>query len=206
MALERMSTHFTSDTHFGHGNIIKYCNRPFTSAEEMDETMIRNWNARVRPDDLVFHLGDFAFGCDYQHAVHCYRRLNGIIQFVLGNHDKHLRTMNDNGILRTPLEHYLEESIEGHRIVLFHYGLRTWHHDLRGTWHLYGHSHNGLPPLGKSVDIGVDRWDFAPVSMEQLRRFMEQQQIHKAPEFANYTPRETGNGDRGSTAGDEAAH
>ena len=53
---------FTSDTHFGHTNIIKYCKRPFNSLEEHDETLIKNWNNKVGENDIIFHLGDFAFG------------------------------------------------------------------------------------------------------------------------------------------------
>lgn len=184
-----MSTFFTSDTHFGHANIIKYCDRPFASVGEMDEALIANWNARVGRNDDVYHLGDFAFGCDYDHAVKCWNRLNGYKQIVLGNHDKHILHMEYEGILSPKSEHYMEIEVEKQKIVLFHYGMRTWHHSLRGVWHLYGHSHNMLPPLGKSVDVGVDGWDFAPVSMEQLRRFMESRTVDKDdPTFVGYVP------------------
>jgi calcineurin-like phosphoesterase family protein len=79
---------FTSDTHFGHTNILKYCDRPFSSTEEMDEEIIRCWNSVVKPDNIVFHLGDFAFGTIAQWET--YRnRLNGHIHLILGNHDMH---------------------------------------------------------------------------------------------------------------------
>lgn len=187
-----MRTFFTSDTHFGHANIIKYCDRPFSSVGEMDEAMIANWNRRIEPNDVVYHLGDFAFGCDLSHAIKCLKRLKGEIRFIKGNHDKHLHRLLDEGVLTGwghTLQDYAETAVEGQKLVLFHYGLRTWHHSLRGVWHLYGHSHNMLPPLGKSVDVGVDRWDFAPVSMEQLRRFMDERPVDKDdPTFVGYVP------------------
>lgn len=52
---------FTSDLHFGHKNIIRFCDRPWNSVEEMDEALINNWNSVVGDDDIVFDLGDFAF-------------------------------------------------------------------------------------------------------------------------------------------------
>lgn len=82
-----MSLWFTSDTHFGHDNIIKYCNRPFASGDDMNEAMIRNWNAVVSPDDEIWHLGDFAFrSLDFAKGV--VERLNGRIHLVRGNHDR----------------------------------------------------------------------------------------------------------------------
>ncbi len=83
-----MNHWFTADTHFGHANIIKYCNRPFGSSVEMNETMISNWNKVVQPGDIVYHLGDFCFGRKgYEFDIY-FNRLNGLIVFIKGNHDK----------------------------------------------------------------------------------------------------------------------
>ena len=77
---------FTSDTHFYHENILRYCNRPFRGIAEMNETLVRNWNEVVPPDGVVFHLGDFAFGSPSQWND-ILSRLNGQIYLILGNHD-----------------------------------------------------------------------------------------------------------------------
>lgn len=79
--------YFTSDTHFGHANIIKYCERPFKDTDHMDETIIANWNRTVSPDDTVFHLGDVALG-NIDKSLACVSRLNGYKICVLGNHDR----------------------------------------------------------------------------------------------------------------------
>lgn len=183
-----MKTLFTSDSHFGHENIIKYCNRPFKNTHEMDEAMITNWNSVVSDGDTVYHLGDFAFGSgvtiEYAHS--CYKRLNGNIEFVEGNHEELLKkVLADRGQLGR-LTKYREVKVQNQKIVLFHYGMRTWQHDLRGVWHLYGHSHAGLKPYGKSCDIGVDCWDFTPVSFEKLKLFMDNRPIGDHPEFSNF--------------------
>lgn len=177
-----MKTFFTSDTHFGHENIIRFCNRPFPSVYAMNRAMIANWNSVVSEGDEVYHLGDFAFG-NSAFWQEMRGPLNGTIHLIRGNHDEQPVQR-----LFGWVKDYAEIKVEGQKIVLFHYGLRTWHHDLRGTWHLYGHSHNGLPPYGKSVDVGVDRWHFTPVSFEQLKEFMDAREIGEAPRFPNYQP------------------
>jgi calcineurin-like phosphoesterase family protein len=181
-------TFFTSDTHFGHANIIEYCKRPFKTFGLMDAAIVNNWNTVVQHGDTVYHLGDFAFGRD---ATQPYinglaKRLNGNVHLIHGNHEKIGKQMK---WFFKSMKDYDEIEIEGQRIVLFHYGLRTWHHDLRGTWHIYGHSHGGLPPLGKSMDVGVDSWSFTPVSFEQLKAAMDKRPVGKHPEFQNYKPR-----------------
>ena len=79
-----MKTFFTADHHFGHANIIKYTNRPFTNIEEQDRILIQNWNSVVGPNDMVYYLGDFCFR-DFNKYFHA---LNGKIIFIEGNHDK----------------------------------------------------------------------------------------------------------------------
>lgn len=84
-----MKTFIISDTHFGHENIISYCNRPFETVEQMNDEMIKRWNSVVGKEDIVYHLGDFALG--NKESIKNYKnKLNGRIRLVLGNHD-HLR-------------------------------------------------------------------------------------------------------------------
>lgn len=88
-----MITWFISDLHFGHRNICRYSNRPFSSIEEMNEVLIQNWNRCVKPSDEIWHLGDFAFG-SINFTKKILESLNGRINLIYGNHDgeiiKHL--------------------------------------------------------------------------------------------------------------------
>lgn len=164
-----MSIYFTSDTHFGHFNIIKYCNRPFSTSEEMDNIMINNWNEVVQPEDEVFHLGDFSLGSNP--ASYYLDRLNGKINLIVGNHEKSaLREKNRF----YSINDLLEVSVEKQRIVLCHYAMKVWNKSHHGSWHLYGHSHGTLPddPNALSLDIGVDCWNYRPVSIYQIRERM----------------------------------
>ena len=159
-----MAVYFTADTHFGHQNIIHHCNRPFPTVEQMDEALISRWNAIVGPHDEVWHLGDFTIrnGTPAQ----AYReRLNGEIHLVYGNHDK---TTVKN--LRCWKSHqaYAEIEIEDVSIVLCHYAMRVWRKSHHGSLMLYGHSHGNLPPHGNSLDVGVDCWNFEPITLSQI--------------------------------------
>ena len=78
---------FTADTHWGHRNIIRYCQRPFADVDEMNEALITNWNSTIGKDDIVFHLGDFAMGGSAEWC-RLLERLNGRIYLILGNHLK----------------------------------------------------------------------------------------------------------------------
>ena len=79
---------FTADTHWGHRNIIRYCQRPFADVDEMNEALITNWNSTIGKDDIVFHLGDFAMGGSAEWC-RLLERLNGRIYLILGNHEDH---------------------------------------------------------------------------------------------------------------------
>jgi len=154
--------YFTADTHFSHRNIIKYCNRPFSSIEEHDEVIITNWNSVVRKNDIVYHLGDFAFGDVQKHL----RRLNGNIHLILGSHDKNTKNCKH---LFASYNQLLNTKIEGINITLSHCSMRIWHKSHYNAFSLYGHSHGMLEPWGKSFDCGVDTNNFYPYSWEQVK-------------------------------------
>jgi calcineurin-like phosphoesterase family protein len=154
---------FTSDTHFGHTNIIKYCNRPFSSIDAMDEEIIRRWNQCVDVEDRVFHLGDFCMGDPQKYL----KRLNGKILILTGSHDKNLKGIaNPDRVLNIqPLN---DEYGNSRTIVLCHYAMRSWPLSHYASWHLYGHHHGKLEPYGLSFDVGVDCWDFYPISLDEV--------------------------------------
>jgi len=164
---------FTSDTHFGHANVIKYSKRPFTDVDAMREAMIANWNAIVRPGDLVYHLGDFAF-TPADEAVRIAKRLTGQKCLVYGNHDKRLRKDQGFGAQWAWCKDMADVKVGDQRIVLCHYAMLTWNQSHRGAWQLHGHSHGSLSPDPRSlrVDVGVDCWDYQPVAFETLKSTM----------------------------------
>ena len=103
-----MSEFFTSDTHFNHTNIIRFCNRPFKDVSHMNEMIISNWNRVVGSEDIVFHLGDFCLGGSAE-WVNVLNRLNGenISYFRQPRHQESeaelheiLRTDNDADVYR----------------------------------------------------------------------------------------------------------
>lgn len=165
-----MSVFFTSDTHFSHFNIIRYSNRPFKTAEEMDEKLILNWNAKVKPGDDVYHLGDFAFG-NTESAKKIKRRLNGNIHLIKGNHEKPALGMIGEFVW---VKDVAEVKVEGQSIFLSHYAHRVWNKSHHGTYHLYGHSHGSLPddPNSLSFDCGVDCHNYAPLSFSEVKAIM----------------------------------
>lgn len=162
-------TWFISDTHFSHKNIIKYCNRPFSSIEEMDETLIANWNSRVKPNDTVFHLGDFAFSKQPERYL---ERLNGNITLIRGNHD-HDNIVNALAMYSNiEIVDYKEISIANRTIVMLHYPMYTWNKKPHGAIHLYGHVHNGnnfdLGIGNSAVNMCVEWWKYAPVNISDI--------------------------------------
>lgn len=169
---------FTSDHHFGHENIIKFCKRPFENAREMDEVMIQRWNEKVKARDSVYHLGDF--GITYKENLQrVLEQLNGKIYLIEGNHEK---AAHQNSERFEWIKPYHELKIKDpdsrngvRRIMLFHYAMRTWRGAHRGNWHLYGHSHGTLPDLADQYcfDVGVDCHNFYPISYAEVKASMQ---------------------------------
>src|SRR5262249_12944877 len=152
---------FTSDTHFGDHRVLNISRRPFRSVAEMNETLIARWNARVGPDDEIWHVGDFATA---QAGPAVWPRLNGRKNLLGGNNDPTaIQSLNWGNV-----QHYAELTVGSLRLVLCHYPFRTWNGAQRGAVNLHGHSHGRLKPLARQFDVGVDCRDFSPVSLDEL--------------------------------------
>lgn len=173
---------FTSDHHFGHSNIIKLSERPFSDITEMNETLIERWNEKVSPEDEVYYLGDFAMTKDHDLVEGILDRLNGTKYLIVGNHEG--PALNNRKKFKWVKE-YHELKVKDvdckngvQRIVLFHYAMRVWRGDFRGTWHLYGHSHGNLPDKEDQLafDIGVDCHNFYPLSYDEVKAIMSTKQ------------------------------
>lgn len=150
---------FTADTHFGHGRILKTTARGCTSLAEMAARLTHQWNACVGPDDLVFHLGDFALG-DKVAAAAALAGLQGEKHLIIGNHDRaSIQALPD----WAGVHEGLEINMNGQLAVLLHYPMREWNGFWRGAWHLYGHVHGRMAPTRQSCDVGVDAWAMTPV-------------------------------------------
>lgn len=133
---------------------------------------MQNWNDRVGPGDTVYHLGDFAMG-NKKYCASIFHRLNGKITLVQGNHDKHMpRWFKDQFV---EVHHYLEINPKDQKICLMHFPIESWNKCHRGAWHLHGHCHNNLTTgqNRKRMDVGVDAWDYSPVSLEEISEAMK---------------------------------
>jgi len=155
-----MKTFITSDLHFGHKNIMKFCPKTrghYTDTDVMREDMIRIWNDNVGPDDLTYILGDVAF-LPAAEAVKIMRRLNGRNILVEGNHD---RKMLNDPVFRSCFEEvhkYLWITYEGTQVIMFHFPILEWDQMHRGAVHFYGHVHG--KPTGleqyRARDVAYD--------------------------------------------------
>ncbi|MDX1286300.1 MAG: hypothetical protein R3182_14875, partial [Draconibacterium sp.] len=168
--INEQNVFFTSDSHFQHKNIIKYCNRPFKTLKDMDSTLVKNWNSIVGPNDYLFHLGDFCFGAKSSWA-YLLDALNGIKFLAAGNHDKNItpdKFMDVQHRFNLRIVGDSEMESDGQRITVDHYPMLSWYQSHRGSWQLFGHVHGGLSNKGldatkltpNQMDVGVDCHNF----------------------------------------------
>jgi calcineurin-like phosphoesterase family protein len=163
---------FTSDTHFWHSNknssIIDFCQRPYFSIEHMNESLIKNWNERVKEEDFVFHLGDFGFG-GRSLLKQIFNQLNGTIYLIQGNHDKNNVRINSNilssvikiGRYTVKLQHdpYTIQDYTNINFVICGHMHKSWKHEtINGIIH---------------INVGVDVWDYKVVRMDEVIDYYE---------------------------------
>ena len=166
-----MKTYVTSDLHFGHSNIKKFC--PVTRArfsdntDEMNEAMIKEWNEIVEPEDTVYILGDVAFMPATKAAV-LLKRMNGRKILIEGNHDhKALKDINFQKAF-AEVHKYLEIVHNGTKVIMSHYPFLEWNQMHRGSVHFFGHVHGN--PTGQEhfrcLDVGMDATGWIVLEME----------------------------------------
>lgn len=167
--------YYISDPHFGHENILKMCQRPFDSVEEMNEAMITAWNQRVTGNDTVFILGDLFYRCPDPEPI--LQRLKGKKRLIIGNHDSSWMDKVDLSSYFVSVDPFLEISDGVRAITLCHYPLLTWKHKLR-TFMVHGHIHNDttsdffplLVARERVLNAGVDVNGYRPVTFEELQK------------------------------------
>jgi calcineurin-like phosphoesterase family protein len=222
------TTWFTSDTHFWHKHIIDYCNRPVPGTgwmnpseriEAMNKWLIQRWNEKVKPNDEVWHLGDFFF-CGTKKALEILQQLNGRKHWIRGNHDYGLaRNKEVIALLEAPPRDYKllmanipyedeEEKPQQYTqpIVLCHFPILSWDGMAHGSWHLHGHCHGSIDnshnDSGLRMDVGVDAENnnWYPISLDEIRNRMALRTVRPVdhhssnennPRF-NRTPQKTG--------------
>jgi calcineurin-like phosphoesterase family protein len=177
----------TSDLHFGHENIIRYCDRPFADVDEMDAELVRRWNERVAPDDVVWVLGDVALG-PIHHSLGLVAQLAGDKRLVAGNHDRcwpgnrkperWVQPYRDAGFTEIVTQTELDLG-DGVVVPACHFPYRGDSHDDdrfipyrpvdHGGWLLHGHVHERWKVDDRQINVGCDVWDYAPVDAATIR-------------------------------------
>lgn len=179
-----MTIWFTADTHFGHANIISFCDRPYETVQEMNWMIAKNFNELIQPDDTLYHLGDVAMG-NLRSSLPVMQTINGHKILVPGNHD---RVFSQNTVAYR--ERFRDEYLQGFdeiadeyvvfddTFALCHFPFDGDSHDgnrfdkLRpeddGRYLLHGHVHSKWKVNGRQINVGVDVWDYKPVSLQEL--------------------------------------
>jgi len=174
-----MNIHFSADCHFDHSNIIKFCNRPFKNITHMNEEIVNRWNKRVKPDDLVYHIGDFTFK-GVSNCKTFESRLNGTIVHIKGNHDK------NNGV-----KTYITSCLMEWGGLGFYVKHKPPEENQIGTLEarimssvdlvICGHIHelwkHKIVPYNVNkrmlcINVGVDVWNFEPVSVQSILKYV----------------------------------
>lgn len=160
---KKKRTFVIGDLHLDHANIIKYCNRPFKSVYEMNNALIDNWNKTVGKFDIVYYLGDLAFGKGSRNTDYWLKKLNGKIIFIKGSHD------NSNKI-----KFYQNMVLEYHhnKFYLVHDPTdvpKSWN-----GWVIHGHHHNNkieyplVSKKNKTINVSAELLDYKPIEIEEI--------------------------------------
>jgi len=160
---------FTSDTHFDDEKTLVYRYRPFENVGEMNEVLVERWNKCVQPEDTVLHLGDFAVTDE---AIKKYApRLNGSIILILGNHDleRNIDLLHQYfSVHSDPFIMSFTYDDKPEKLYVCHYPLQRKSVEYSGMYTVTGHIHDLWKVARKMLNVGVDVWNFHPISLETV--------------------------------------
>ena len=166
----------TSDTFFGRSAIINIANRPFSSVDEMNETLIKNWNKVVKKDDTIVHLGNFAW--DPIIAKKVIRKLNGNIILIEGSDDSAMLDVYEafnNITIPTSAIIYSSDMSS----VFCHWPLMQWKGKGSGVIHFHGntvYSHKSDFGVSPRINVCTDFWNYSPIRYSAIKEFIEHEQ------------------------------
>ncbi|MCD8327054.1 MAG: metallophosphoesterase [Lachnospiraceae bacterium] len=178
MSLEegKLMVYFTSDLHFGHSGIITMRKRPFSNVTEMNQILLRNYNALIHRDDTVYILGDICHHLPLDEANSIIGKMNGKKVLIRGNHDK-----NYDVKIFEEICDFKTVSLNGQYFALMHYPMMSWPKKKSGSIHLHGHIHADMEYNQRNkedgilrYDVGVDANQFCPISVKQVIYFFEE--------------------------------
>lgn len=163
----------TSDTWFGRPQILSIANRmQFTDLKEMHKVLIKNWNKAISKDDIVFHLGNFAW--DPKTAADVLKKLNGKIFFLVGSADEALLEVYKDFENVNIIEGQIVE-LPKYDSIICHYPLSVWNGKDSGTIHFHGHtvySHQTNLELSNRVNVCTDFWNYTPIKFSTIKDFI----------------------------------
>lgn len=151
-----MNMFVTSDLHFNHKSILKFCanTRPFTDLDDMKQKIVDEINTLCDPLATLYHLGDLYFGKSQEELRELLSQIKCRMRFIRGNHDysNHVKVMQEFGLV----DDYLELKVNGNLVVMSHYPMTFWNKGHYGSVMLHGHCHNKHQAIGRSIDVGYD--------------------------------------------------
>ena len=166
-----------SDPHYGHKNILRYCNRPFISVEKMNETLLANYKKVVNEKSLVYFLGDMSFGRQERKEQTCKwwcEQLPGtIVTYIKGSHDHGIRptmTVLPKNVQKVLLEDYIQVGDIVFKLThepIYRDPQKEYNYD----WLLHGHVHDKQPVMNvsnRSINLSVEVTNYTPISLYEI--------------------------------------